>query len=112
MYAVGGEWSIPQDVLETMMEEALSFIIGLETYKQVREPLVGTFIQSMKDREVMLLDNFRCAKKGTHTVAKYVQEFKCLCDALAMIQCLISDSLQFVIWLGFKIWEFCEISII
>lgn len=63
MYAVGVEWSIPLDVLETTMEEALSFIIGLETYKQVREPLVNTFIQSMKDREVMLPDNFRCAKK-------------------------------------------------
>ena len=80
-------------IIETLTEEALSLVVGLETTSAVWEALKNAYAKDSQEREFTLRQQVTYFRKHDNQSMKdHIRTFKKLCDSLAAIGKPVSDS--------------------
>ena len=78
-------------VIETLPEEALGHVVGMNTAREVWECLEAKYLQATKERELQLRRQLQMPKKDNVSLDTYLRNFKSICDSLVAIQKSVSD---------------------
>lgn len=75
----------------TISEEALYYVGGCNTAKEIWSALEENQHQATKDREIQLKQQMQDMKLGSQTLSEYLKSFKRIFDGLATIQKSVAD---------------------
>jgi len=78
--------------LSSLIEEAMTTVVGLVTSRDVWVALEHVLIHRSKTQEIRLNDELQLMKKGNCFIADFIRAFKGLCDQLMAIGRLVDKS--------------------
>jgi hypothetical protein len=78
-------------IIGTLSEEALGYVVGQNTAREVWGCLEDTYLQATKEREVQFKRQLQMPKPESTSLGDCLIHFKSICDNLATIEKPISD---------------------